>query len=200
MDIYNPYTLKIDLNTAEGRKAYARSTKGLEDDHKYDMSVEGADDFFYAAMQASEEYCWGDVVKNIGVDWNPRGNVGGTKNPFEDRSNLTFDEVEDAAKNRYANGYTNVIAVDGVKEATHQKRLRAAMIAWWVLNSLIIDRKRELMLEEESFTFTYPDSKQKEQDGQSMLKIIFDKVNPNTTVGVIKYNKFPQNAHVGNHE
>ena len=74
------------------------------------------------------------------------------------------------------------------------------MIAKWVLNSLTVDGKRELMLDEDSFTFLYAGSSRKERDGPSMLKIIFDRVNPNTTVGVMKHKKFLQTAHVGDHD
>ena len=89
-DIYNPYAFKIDLSSSEGRKVYARSTRGLDDDEKYDMSVEDAENFFDAAMQASEEFCWGNVVENIEIDWDSQGNPKETKNLFEDRSDLTF--------------------------------------------------------------------------------------------------------------
>ena len=200
LDVYNPYAFKIDLSSSEGRKVYARSTKGLDDDEKYDMSVEDAENFFDAAVQASEEFCWGDVVENIEINWDSQGNLKETKNMFEDQSDLTFSEVEDAAKLRWGDGYSNIILTNSVSEAIHQSRLQAAMIAKWVFNSLTVDGKRELMLEEEGFTFTYSGSSRKERDGPTMLKIIFDKVNPNTTVGVMKHKKYLQNTHIKDHE
>ena len=72
VDIYNPYAKKIDLLSSKGRKLYTRSTKGLDNDHKYNMS-EGAEDFFGAIIQASERFCWGDVVENIGINWDLQG-------------------------------------------------------------------------------------------------------------------------------
>ena len=119
-DLYNPYGFRIDFSTSEGRKIYARSTRGLDEDERFDMSVDGAEDFFDATMQASEEFCWGDVVENIGVEWNSQGAAGKTKNLFGDRSDLTFEEVEDAAKLRWGDGYTNIIVTEDVDDAVHQ--------------------------------------------------------------------------------
>ena len=77
------------------------------------------------------------------------------------------------------------------------------MIGRWVINSLTPNTKRELFLEEGLFTFNHnsgDENGSKERVGPMMLKLIFDKINPDTCVGVEKFKRWIQSAHIADYE
>ena len=92
------------------------------------MSLKGAEDFFDTVSKANEDFWWGDIVENIGIDWDFQGKTElakaeTAKELFDNMSSLTFEQVKDATKMRWSNGYTNVIMVDDLDKAMHQNHL-----------------------------------------------------------------------------
>ena len=65
-----------------------------------------------------------------------------------------------------------------------QKRIRATMMARFIRNSLLEPVKRKLDQSRRNFQFKNFDSRIIEEDGPIMLKIIYDRINPSTRVGV----------------
>lgn len=117
-------------------------------------------------------------------------------NLFDDKHDLTMDEVQNAAFKRWSNGSSDAIIVGSINDKQIQKRLRASMVGRWVLNSLTPNSKRELFLEEGLYMFVHNSGDEegsKERDGPVMLKLIFNKINPDTCVG--EQNGFGQQKH-----
>ena len=108
-------------------------------------------------------------------------------NLLQDYNKLTTTEVLTHAKKTWGVTSANKLEIPDATAPTAtelQVRILSVMIASWVCNSLSETANNTLDLEKEFFQFRYDSSKQIEEDGTMMMKLILDRVNPSTRVGV----------------
>lgn len=65
-----------------------------------------------------------------------------------------------------------------------QQMIRPSLFGQWIKNSLTKEAKKKLLLKKALFRHTYNDDTGYEDDGTTMLRVIFDKCDPTTKSGI----------------
>ena len=177
--ITNPYFKDIDLETSDGIKLFTKAIEGPKElTDKFDMSQSTVRAFRKRAIKASKNFNWGKVVSSID------NGAGEAVNLLTGYSKLSITNVVSAAHKTW--GIVNsgdMISEAGITEADVQRRIRSVIIARWCRASMTSAAETRLDLDESKFQYEYA-SGAIEDDGPTMLKIIFDRVNPSTRIGV----------------
>ena len=180
-DNTNPYSQKINLTDKTGLSLFREACKGLDDDDKLLLQIENAQAFKEEVDRAAAEFCWGTVCSDIS------DSSSTSRNLLTDYKSLTMSDLKMHADTTW--GCTtrdNLIPAAGssFNEVQQQRRIRCSMMAKWVRKSLLKSDQRLLDLSKKTFQYTHAVKKTIEEDGPLMLKIIYDRINPSTRVGV----------------
>ena len=180
-DNTNPYAQKINLSDKTGLSLFREACKGLDDDDKLLLQIENAQAFKEEVDRAAAEFCWGTVCSDIADE------DGTSRNLLTDYKNLKMLDLKTHADTTWgctSGDYVIPAADSSFNEAKQQRRIRCSMMAKWLRKSLLKSDQRLLDLSKKSFQYTHSVKKTIEEDGPLMLKIIYDRINPSTRVGV----------------
>ena len=181
-DNTNPYAFNIDLKEKIGSSLFLSATKGLDDDDKISLSVDTAVDFKAEVDRSAADFCWGTVCSDISIGG------GNSKDLLEQYNELTLLHVKAHADATWG-CTTNDNKIPrpgggGLSDEAKQRRIRSTMMAKWIRNSLTKDDQKILDLKKRVFQYKHDVKKTIEEDGPLMLKLIYDRINPSTRVGV----------------
>ena len=188
--ISNPYRGAIDPDTAEGKKMISKMTAGLEDEDKFDMKQENIIEFKDNLEEAVNTYCYGSVVCAIPINYDNAGAVVTTGNLLTEPHLVPLESVMVLAQQVWGNADGDFrIDSDGTAETDPivlDQRMRSSLFGMWLKNSLTKDEKKKLMLHKSNFRHYYTgiNTNAYEDDGSTIVRIIWDKCDPTTKSGV----------------
>ena len=181
----NPYRGNIDVSTDRGFKLWDKATKGLPDKEKYDLSQAKIKNFKAALDEACNTFHWGTIIQAVPLTHDAEGNVTQSANLLTQSSQVTTQIIRENAQQIWGNtNGDHVIDTTEADPQVLQQRVRSSMISAWLKNSLTTSAKQKLALKSELYRHYNPIDGSYEDDGATMIAIIFDTANPSTTVGV----------------
>ena len=181
-DNTNPYAFSIDLKEKIGSSLFLRATQGLDDDDKISLSIDTAVDFKAEVDRAAADFCWGTVCSDTSIGG------GDSKDLLEQYNELTLLHVKAHADATWGcSSNDNKIprpSGGSLSDEAKQRRIRSTMMAKWIRNPLTKDDQKILDLKKKVFQYKHEVKKTIEEDGPLMLKLIYDRINPSTRVGI----------------
>lgn len=179
-DNTNPFADDVVIGEKVGNSLFNKATAGLDDDEKLDFNIENAQVFKAEMDNANATYVWGPVTFQI------EDSSGNKKDLMEDFEKLTEDEVLTHSKTIWNAGADMKIptADEHLTKEAVQLRIRSVMMSKFIRNSLKKSARRILDLNKKKFQFKHVADGRIEEDGPMMLKLIYDRINPSTRVGV----------------
>ena len=182
-DNTNPYSQTINLKDKTGLSLFREACKGLDDDDKVDLTIENAKAFKEEVDRAAADFCWGTICSDIPND------AGKGIDLLDDYKNLKLTNVKNFANVTWGctTGDNKIPAppTDGSFTAELQQRqIRSTMMAKWIRKSVKKPDQKTLDLSKKLFQYKHSVRKTIEEDGPLMLKILYDRINPSTRVGV----------------
>merc|ERR1712176_1277523 len=141
-------------------------------DEKYDLTA----DYSYSLQEAANSNYWGPIVHEIPVNWNSDGAVTKTRSIINESDRVNIEHVIKNAE-RIWGGY-RIVDESEFDEEILQMRMKSTMISKWINNSLTHEARKKLYQEKEWFEYFTPSDGTFEQDGPTMLRIIFELVSP----------------------
>ena len=132
--------------------------------------------------KANTKYVWAFICFKIA------DKDGNDKDLLDEISHLTLQDVIKFSKIKWCSTddkNTIPAKINTTFTKIHaQKRIRSTMMAGFIRNSLTIEAKRKVDQSRKNFQFKHENTGIIEEDGPIMLKIIYDRINPSTCVGV----------------
>ena len=181
-DTTNPFAFKIDLKDKIGNSLFVQATKGVDKENRISLSISTAQKFKDQVDRAAADFCWGTVVSDIK---NAYGNSKDLLNKYKD---LTLQDVKTHADVTWnCRAHDNVITPftgSRITADAKERRIRSTMLAKWIRKSLNDSDQKTLDLKKKHFQYKHATKKTIEEDGPLMLKLIYDRINPSTRVGV----------------
>ena len=187
-NIANPYRGLIDPDDADGKKMIFKMTKGLDESDKFNLTSKNIGDFRDEVEEAAHTFCFGSVLFNIPISYDVDGDVLDTRNLVTEPNAVSKEDVQDFASRVWGNvDGDHIIDSSGDLEQDPvllQQRIRSSLFGQWIKNSLTKEAKKKLLLKKALFRHTYNDDTGYEDDGTTMLRVIFDKCDPTTKSGI----------------
>lgn len=177
--ITNPFSQPLDLTTKEGMALFKIGCEGLKDDDKYDGNKANGKVMKQHLQIRSNKHCWGDIIGQI------EDSKGVKRNLLEESHALTQEDVTKHSQKIWSEGKTdfkideNVVDDDG---KLAQKRIKSAMIAQFVQNSMTTKAFLDLQIHKKKFEFKYS-SGLTENCGLLIIYFLFEDIDPDTRVG-----------------
>ena len=149
-DLTNPFAGIIDLKDKVGLSLFAKATKGLNKENKFNLSQETARKTVEAIEQANQAFFWGLVCFKITASKDSLNYDLVTQ-----YGKLTLQDVIDHSKLIWGSGtgYDIPDASSSLTEDEIQKRIRSSIISKWLSNSMTPEALKDIMLEKSKFQF-----------------------------------------------
>ena len=182
-DNTNPFTFKMDLKDKLGNPLFLNAIKGFEDEDKIALSPETSQQIKEEVDRAAAQFCWGSVCSDI-ANYNR-----GSKDLLVDYKDLTITNIQAHANTTWNcttdnNKLTPSTLSPPLSSEQKQRRIRSTMMVSWIWASLKKTDQKLLDLKKRLFQYKHSVKKTIEEDGPLMLKLIYDRINPSTRVGV----------------
>ena len=183
--ISNPYRGAIDPDTIEGKKMISKMVKGLADEDKFDLKKENIMEFKDHLEETVNTFCYGPVIYLIPVQFDVTGAVTRTANLLTEPNSCPLDVVMDFAQQIWGNTDGDFrIDVTKTNEVVLNQRMRSSLLGMWIKNSLTKEGKKKLMLQKAKFRHYYEGINAYEDDRAILIRLIFDKCDPSTKLGI----------------
>ena len=181
----NPFRGDIDVTTDRGFKLWEKATKGLPVDELYDMLQGKIKEFKAGVDEACNRLHWGTIIQAIPIEFDEDGVVMETASLLRDPTRVLVNIVKGNAEQIWRNTDSNhVIDVTEADAGILQQCVQSSMIAAWIKQSLTTAAKRKFALRSSEYCHVNNVDSSYEDDGPTMLRIIFDTADPSTTVGI----------------
>ena len=192
----DPFQGKFNPGTKTGHQIFLEKTKGLAEKDKHELSKTNS-----AAIHQffrSKEGQMGEVITKVPTEYANDGTIAKTANLLSQYHQVTLDSVQRAAHNHFnihiANGdpipatpfVARVLdpANSNDDKADFYKQVDSAVVAKLCENCLSTSGYNDLMLQKDKFSFTDSNTGQIKYDGATMVFLIYQTIDPNTTVGL----------------
>ena len=179
-DNTNPFAKKIVISDKVGNALFKIATAGLDKDDKLDFDIENAQSFKCEMDTANANYVWGPVTFEIKDDSKVKRDL------MEEWDKLTEENVVSHSKKIWNAGadMKTPVADSSLTKEVMQKRIRSVMMGKFIRNSLKKSARKVIDLSKIKFQFKHTSNGRIEEDGPIMLKVIYNRINPSTRVGV----------------
>lgn len=177
--ITNPFSQPLDLTTKEGMGLFKNGSKGLKDEDKYDGNKANGKVMKQHIQIRSSNTCWGDILGQI------EDSNGVKRNLLEESHALTLEDVTKHSQKIWSEGKTDFKIDEGVVDADGkiaQKRIKSAMIAQFIQNSMTTKAFLDLQIHKKKFEFKYSNGLT-ENCGLLLIYFLFEDIDPDTRVG-----------------
>ena len=186
----NPYHGNFNPATKTGQAIFKEKTQGLPIDARLDLTKVNAPKLLQYLK--ARDGSMGNLVRKVPIPG------GLTANLLTQHSSITLFDVQRDAQRRYATALnpgdpipaTPFTATDldpansDPDKTLFYERVHSAVVAEIVKNGLTPSGWEDLMLYKDDFSFLDNITGELLYDGPTMIKIIFDKIDPDTLVGM----------------
>ena len=186
----NPFAGDINPGTPEGAKLYMKGTAQIDNDDKFDITIDNAQRFLNRMSRDTNTFGWGVLVRHLHVGPNE------FKNILVDHKDITKEDIKHQAYRNWVYFFTtyqdpvllgyNLQIIDPGQHVDHVQTfyrcVTSRMIARRIIGySKAIDYE---VLKNKSSIFTWSGQGDEEVDGLTFLWILLQMCNPFTRVGV----------------
>ncbi len=214
--ILNPYDGDIFPGEAAGAKLYQIATQPEADESKrFSITASDSLPFRNALTSACSRFGWGGLVTAVPLSYDATTN---DPDSFGDiltnpdavpmdmvifNAGRTWSSVDYATKTVNSR---NVASIDPGRTATDrpvfQTRLKSSMIAEWVEGHIDQPSWKMIQLCSSYYQWSVPAAKGGgfRNDGPTLLKILFELMDPSTEIGTEEFRKTIQNARLSNYK
>jgi len=154
------------------------------------MKQENVIEFKDNLEEAVNTYCFGSIVYAIPIEHDDAGVVVSTANLLTEPHLVPLEKVMDFAQQIWGNTDGDFrIDSDGTVETDPlvlEQRMRSSLFGMWLKNSMTKEGKKKLMLHKSKFRhyYTGANANAYEDDGSTIVRIIWDKCDPSTKSGI----------------
>lgn len=205
----NPLQGNFNPGTDAGRKIFKDKTRGLPEADRLDLSKSNS-----LAIQryfkAREEHL--ETITNIPVEFNIDGSVKTTASLLSQSHLISLKDVQREAHRRFGNALASTEPIpqtpfilrnidpgnNDPDKAIFYDRVRSSVTVELIKNCLSVMGYEDLMLQKEKFIFKGPNGKV-EVDGATMAFLIYERIDPSTTVGLDSVLEAIENAKLCNY-
>ncbi len=192
----NPHHGNINPGTKQGQAIFEAKTRGLPEDKRLDLSKKDAPAFRQYIKAREKDF--GNVVTKVPIEFDSSGAAVKFANLITQHSMAKLDDVKREAHARFATKLGDGIAIppppykatdndpasnDPDKEVFYA-RVNSPIVATSIKNCLTVAGWDDLMQRKEEFSFLDSNTGELHCDGPVMLKIILEKIDPDTLVGM----------------
>lgn len=208
----DPFQGKFNPGTKSGQAIFLEKTKGLAEKDRLELSKSNSAEIH--KFFRSKEGQMGEVITKVPTEYANDGTVIKSANLLSQYHLLTLDDVQRAAHNRFN---TPIASGDPIPDpaispfkardldpATKNDDKRdfylqvdSAVVAKLCENCLSTSGYNDLMLNKDKFSFTDSTTGQVKYDGPTMVFLIYQTIDPNTTVGLDNILKKLEKAKLG---
>ena len=206
----NPFVGNFNPGTEAGRKIFLEKTRGLDEDNRLDFSKSNSLEI-QQYLRGREEHL-GEAICSIPIEFNPDGTVKSTANLLTQSHMIKITDLQRAGHAAFG---TALAPNDPIPAAPFQlreldpaavaddkktfyKRVNVNVVTRIIKNGLSTTGWNDLMLQKDKFTFVHADGSI-EYDGGIMAFLIYQKIEPSTTVGLDSLVEDLQKAKLGNY-
>ena len=189
--VTDPYYGNINPGTKEGQALFIAATKDFPAEKQLKITQSNARFIVDQFKQLSQSFGWGVLINVI---MNAKGEPCSL---LQDFRNLTLEDVQWQARTIWEDDSSTgplpkvftTRAIDPANVQTDRdiffQRVRSRMISKCLLKYIDPASKKSLETKKKQYEWLDQASGRVELDGPTMLKIILDKINPSTQVGVM---------------
>lgn len=189
----NPHIGNFNPGTDTGRKIFNEKTKGLPEADRLALSKSNSAQI-QRYFKAREQYL--SILSAIPIEWNNDGSVKTTASLLSQSYMISLQDVQREAHKRFGNVLAPADPIpstpfslreinpgsDEADKATFYDRVHSNVAVELIKNCLTPMGYEDLMLQKEKFTFKGRGII--ELDGPTMLYLLYEKIDPSTTVGL----------------
>ena len=107
-NIANPYRVPIDPDNADSKKTNFKTTKGLDENDKFDLTSKNIGDFKDQAEEATHIFCFCSMLFTIPISYDVDGDALDTKNLVTEPNTVFRQDSQECASQVWGN-------VDGIR-------------------------------------------------------------------------------------
>ncbi len=192
----NPHHGNINPGTKQGQAIFEMKTRGLPEDKRLDLTKANAPAF--RQYIKAREGDFGNVVTKIAIAFDAGGNPLKHANLITQHSMIQLTDVKREAHKRFATALAPGDEIpapphtawdidpanDNNDKKTFYSRVNSLVVATSIKNCLSVTGWDDLMQRKDSFSFLDSSTGELHYDGPVMLKIILEKIDPDTLVGM----------------
>jgi len=208
----DPFQGKFNPGTKSGQAIFLEKTKGLAEKDRLELSKSNSAEIH--KFFRSKEGQMGEIITKVPIAYANDGTVTKTANMLSQYHLITLDDVQRFAHSRFNNPIAigdpipdpaiNPFEARDLDPATVNDDKRdfylqvdSAVVAKLCENCLSTSGYNDLMLNKEKFSFTDQTTGQVKYDGTTMVFLIYQTIDPNTTVGLDNILKKMEKAKLG---
>ena len=195
--------------TAMGHKIFLEKTKGLEVGKRFDLTKANAMEIRKYLL--ARESNMGDEMRKIPIEWDGTGTVTRTANLLSQYHLITLEDLQRASHARFNTSIaqndpipaapftarTLAPATDDVDKPIFYSQVECSVINMIIKNGISASGYSDLLLKKDQFAFHDDATGQLKYDGPTMVFLMFQKIDPNTVVGMDSVLKRMEGAKLG---
>ena len=206
----NPYSGKFNPGTKVGHNIFKEKTKGLKLEDRLDLTKSNSEKLhqYFRARESA----MGDTVRSVPIEWNIDGTIKSTANLLTQYQQVKVDHCQRSAIAIYDTPLATGTAIpkapfamtdlDPANSAPDKvkfySRVDRTVVMQIIKNGLSATGWDDLMLQDSKFKYVNPNG-EIEYDGVTMMRLIYNTIDPSTVVGFDTVLKKIEQARMSNH-
>lgn len=206
----NPYAGKFNPGTKIGHEIFKEKTKGLKLEDRLDLTKSNSEKLhqYFRARESS----MGDTVRRVPIEWNIDGTIKTTANLLTQYQQVKVEHCQRSAIATYSAPLGTGAAIpnppftmtdldpanSAPDKAKFYSRVDRTVVMQIIKNGLSPTGWDDLMLQAPKFKYMNPNG-EIEYDGVTMMRLIYNIIDPSTVVGFDSVLKKIEQARLSNH-